>query len=135
MSVTADICTRTFEKIFINLAKSDLCKIVNNEVAKIQIGILYTSSVAHFLCYKEFKDATEIDIADYLSFVEAAIAESAIHSTIGQAGTRYAKELGCDLASIKIIMQHREKQLPRAVLLKDDVKVRDIDILTEFLKN
>jgi hypothetical protein len=130
MSHITTITRNTFNKVFKNLANE-----LNTMIENIQLGISYKEGNQSFTAYKNFKLEKQIMLGDY---VGAAIDWSGgtviIESTIAQAGAKYAKEFNTPIDNIKVIMQYNNGELPNAVLLNNNEKVRKIDIETEFLK-
>ena len=136
MSMTAWLATKSFNKIFNNLAKE-----LNEDVSIIQIGIYYKNSCHKYVAYTNFVKGKEINLGDYFdNIIDLAITEGSVDSTIGQAGPRYSKELSQKLQrevktdDVNIIMKHKKDgELPYAVLMLGQEKQRAIDIETEFL--
>lgn len=130
MSHVTTIVRSTFNKVFNNLAKE-----FDSDISNIQLAICYKDGEQKFEAYKNFKREREIKLGD---FVSAAIDWSGgtvvIESTIAQAGAKYAKEFNVSIDCIQVIMKYNEGNLPNAVLLKNNEKIRNIDIQTEFLK-
>lgn len=127
MSHVKFIAKNTFNKIFKNLAKD-----FKEDVSKIQLGICFPEGKRKYEAFLELKKQKDIEMESYLGIFDVGI--HAIEATIANAGAAYCKELGCKPDEINIIMQYNNGQLPVAVLLKNNQKVRNIDIEKEFLK-
>lgn len=126
------LAKKTFNKIFANIAKE-----LGEPVANIQIGIYYKDGVHKFEVFRKFIREKDIELDDYVGgAVDFSGGTAVIEATIAQSGPKYAKEIGCEVSDVKIIMQHNEKSgLPDTVLLNGKTKVRKIDIEKEFLND
>lgn len=127
MSAVSGLVAKTFNKIFKKVAEE-----LNEPVENIQLGIYYVGSSFKYEAYRNFVKEKDIELDNYLNILEIGLS-STIDSTIGQAGPRFAKECECEMSNINIIMKYREGELPAAVLMAKEQKVRLVDIETEFL--
>ncbi len=125
------LCRNTFNKIFKNLAEE-----MNTDIAKACLGICYHKGGASYEAYNNLTKVKDIEIDDYVgAVIDFSGGTEVIKATINQAGTNYAKEFDCSPESISIIMQYNEGKLPNAVLMKDNLKIRNINIEKEFLNS
>lgn len=127
--MTITLCKNTFNKIFKNLASE-----LDTEINHAYLGICYKTTGAVYEAYKTGKKIKDIEIDDYVgAIIDFSGGTEIIKATINQAGNNYAKELNCNPDSVKVIMQYNNGALPNAVLMKDNLKVRNINIEKEFL--
>lgn len=120
----------TFKKIFTNLSRE-----FDAPPENIQLGIQYKNGSHNYEAYKNFQKEKDIELNDYVGSsigFDLTGGVSSIDMVIGESGVRYANELNCKTDDIKIIMAYKEKELPRAALLQNNKKVREIDIQKEF---
>lgn len=129
MGVISIIAKKMFKKIFTNIALE-----LDVKPENIQLGIYYENGSHKFEAFKNHVKEKDVDIDDYCgSIVDFSGGTAIIGATIAQAGPRYAKEMGCSIGDVNIVMQYQEKTLPLAVLLNGKTKFRTIDISKEFL--
>ena len=134
------LAKKSFNKIFKNLA-DELGEDVNN----VLIGICYENGEQKYEAYKKtdtgFERLKNIDLNDYCGMVlDLSGGTSAIDATIASSGPRFAKEvsektgkeIGVD--DIEILMRYNNGEIPKAVLMADNKKQRDINIEQEFLQ-
>lgn len=121
------ICKNIFNKIFKNLAEE-----LNIDIADIQIGILFENGISVYEVYNKFTKVKNIELSDYCNIMDLLVGIEVINSTINQAGAGYAKELNCDIKCINVILQYNGGKMPNAILLKDNDKIRNIDIQQDF---
>lgn len=130
MSHITTVARNTFNKVFKNLAKE-----LNTIVENIQLSIQYKEGKQIFVVYKNFKAEKEITLGDWCgAVIDWSGGSVIIESTIAQGGAKYAKEFNTPIDNIQVIMQYNNGELPMAVLMNANQKVRKIDIETEFLK-
>ena len=129
MSAVSTIVKNTFGKVFNNLAKE-----MNVPVENIQLGIYYVAGLQKYEVYNQFKKEKDFEIGDYVgTIIDWGGGTALLESTLSQSGIRYAKEVGCNVDSIKVIMAYKKDCLPDAVLMAEGKKVRNINIETEIL--
>ena len=129
MSAVSTIVKNTFGKVFNNLAKE-----MNVPVENIQLGIYYVAGLQKYEVYNQFKKEKDFEIGDYVgTVIDWGGGTALLESTLSQSGARYAKECGCEVDSIKVIMAFKKDCLPDAVLMAEGKKVRNINIETEIL--
>lgn len=125
------IAKNIFKKIFKNLAEE-----LESPVDSVQVGLYFEEGVHKFEAYKNFKREKDIDLEDYCgTVVDLSGGLQVIEMTISQSGPRFAKEIGCEVDEVKVIFKNRDGDLPLAVLMRGDKKVRNVDINAEFLSN
>ncbi len=131
------IIKNTFVKIFNNLAKEQ-----NTIADNIQIEITFSKGTPDYKAYFDFnvvkndngKDKL-ITLDEYVNniMIDLSGGVQAIEIIIGQSGVKYAKELNCDKKDIRVILGYAgSDKLPLGVLMKNNNKVRRIDIENEF---
>ncbi|HRG36901.1 MAG TPA: hypothetical protein PK289_00055 [Bacteroidia bacterium] len=115
---------RAFNTIFENLAKD-----LKEDVSKIQLGICFKGGGHMYEAYVNFSKVKDINLDEYFgAMMDLSGGAAAIDQTICQAGPVYAKEFDCPVDDISIVFQWREKELPKAVILKAGAKARALDI-------
>ena len=125
---------KTFGKIFNGVAKE-----LGAEVKDVKIGIVYKDGQCFYEAYRGNEKEKDIKLDDYLNILDSGT--HMIDATIGQAGTRYAKELTEKLEKevvpndISIILKDNPDKIPLAALMAFGTRQRMIDIKTEFTQD
>lgn len=125
---------KTFGKIFKGVAKSLDCN-----VSDVKIGIVYKDGECLYEAYKGNEFIKNVKIDDYLGMFDSG--SHVISATIGQAGGRYAKEIGTKLEKdvspndVSIILKDNPDEIPFAVLMAFGEKQRMINIKEEFTQD
>lgn len=143
MGMVSFLAKKIFNKIFHNLAAE-----LEDKVENIQLGIYYANGSQKYEVLQKqaskncpgtmaFVKVKDIDLDDYCgSVVDFSGGTAVIEATIAQSGPKYAREIGCSVGDVNIIMQYNATSgIPDAVLMNAKAKVRKIDIIQEFLTN
>ena len=138
MGAIADIAEKQMAKIFKNLAKH-----IGADLTNMHIGIFYEKGGCRYFAYKDNMRVMvypedqkwDFDLEDFVGFlIDFSGFTEIAKGTIGQAGARFAGECKCNVDDVSIIMKYRDGDLPKAFLMCRNVKVREVNIETEFLK-
>lgn len=135
MGMISYIAKKTFSKIFTRMAED-----LNIPVDSVKLGICYDGGRTIYEAYSGNTKVKDVQLDDYFPGVDLSGGTAAIEATIGSAGPRFAKEMSETLkkdvavGDVSIVMKHKDKDFPMAVLMAFGQKQRMINIEQEFLQ-
>jgi len=131
MGMISHITKNTFNKIFANLAKE-----MGAKIDDVQLGIFYVKGEQKYEAYHNLEKVKDIELDEYCgSIIDFSGGTEVINSTIARAGSVYAKEHGCNIDEVNIIMKYNNAKLPMASLMISGRVARRIEIEKEFLSS
>ncbi len=132
MSHLTSLVINKLDEVFNNMAVELKCP-----VELIQVVISFPNGGHRYDIYKDFEEVkTGISLDDYGSTaIDWSGSLILIDATLAQSGGKLAKECEADINDIKVVLKHREGDIPDAVLLCKNRRVRRIDINKEYISS